>query len=109
MKKIFLALILSVTLVGCSKPIPKYKMDYVGQWESTEMSLSILSDRTVAYVRKSNGVRTYLNSSLKEFIGDDFVVGVLFLTTTFEVTEPPNKVNGQWQMVVDVLRLTRVN
>ena len=108
MKRIFLASLLSLALIACSNPIPESKMDYVGVWRGREMALLILPDGTVSYERLKNGGKTSVNGPLKEFIGDDFVVGVLFITTTFEVSEPPHEVNGQWQMVEDGVRLTRV-
>ena len=100
---------LVLLLLGCSKPIDESKLQYVGSWQSTEMAILILRDGSVSYQRLKKGVTTSVSGPLKEFRGDDFVVGVLFLTTTFKVTEPPHNVNGQWQMVVDGVRLTRVN
>jgi hypothetical protein len=83
-------------------------MDYVGEWRSKEMGLLILADGTVAYKRLKGGGTTSVNGPLKEFVGDDFVVGVLFMTTTFDVSEPPHEVDGMWKMTVDGVQLTRV-
>jgi hypothetical protein len=71
------------------------------------MALLITQDGSVAYKRIKKGMTTSVNGPLKEFDGDDFVVGVLFMTTTFKVSEPPHKVKGRWQMVVDGVRLTK--
>jgi len=109
MKKIFLASLFFLVLVSCSNPIPESKMDYVGVWQGRGMGLLILPDGTVSYERLKEGGKVSVNGPLKEFVGDDFVVGVLFITTTFEVSEPPHEVNGQWQMVVDGVRLNRVD
>ena len=95
-------------LSACSQPLPEDKLSYVGEWQSKEMGLLILQDGTVAYKRLKGGVSTSVNGPLKEFVGDDFKVGIWFLTTTFEVSEPPHKSNDTWQMVVDGVRLTRV-
>ncbi|MFV1980009.1 MAG: hypothetical protein ACC655_02555 [Rhodothermia bacterium] len=95
-------------LVGCSEPLPESKQDYVGDWQSKEMRLLILADGTVSYERLKNGGTTSVNGPVKEFVGDDLVVGVLFFKTTFEVTETPHEVDGRWQMVVDGVRLTRI-
>lgn len=94
-------------LTACSKPIEESRLNYVGSWQSNEMALLILQDGSVAYKRIKGGGTSSINGPLKEFDGDDFVVGVLFLTTTFKVTEPPHEVNGRWQMVVDGVRLTK--
>jgi len=82
MKKLFLASLLSVALVGCSNPVPESKMDYVGVWGGNGMALLILADGTVSYERVRGGGTTSVNGPLKEFVGDNFVVGVLFITTT---------------------------
>ena len=98
----------ALLLVGCSKPLPESKRNYTGEWQSEEMKLLILADGTVAYRRFKKGVSTSVNGPIKEFNDNNFVVGFLFLTTTFEVTEPPHEVEEQWQMVVDGVRLTRI-
>ena len=94
---------------ACSQPLPENKLSYAGEWQSKEMRLLILKDGTVAYKRIKGGGSTSVNGPIKVFDGDDFKVGVWFLTTTFEVSEPPHEINGKWQMVVDGVRLTRVN
>lgn len=94
-------------LSACSKPLPEDKLSYVGEWQSKEMGLLILQDGTVAYKRLKGGGSTSVNGPLKEFVGDNFVVGFWFMTTTFEVLEAPNQVDGKWQMVVDGVRLTK--
>lgn len=71
------------------------------------MKLLILTDGTVAYKRWKSGVTTSVNGPLKEFQGNNFVVGVGPFSTTFEVSEPPHEIDGSWQMVVDGVRLTR--
>ncbi len=98
----------TLLLAGCSKPLPDSKQNYAGDWQSKEMRLLILADGTVAYRRSRNGATTSVNGPIKEFVNGDLIVGVLFLTTTFEVTEAPHEVDGKWQMVVDGVRLTRV-
>jgi hypothetical protein len=110
MKFRFLILpVLLLLLSACAKPIEKSRLDYVGEWRSPEMALLILADGSVAYKRIKNGMTTSVNGPLKEFDGDDFIVGVGFFTTTFDVSEPPHEVEGHWQMVVDGVRLIRVD
>lgn len=106
--RMFVAVLALLLLSACSKPVPPEKMDYVGEWRSREMALLILPDGTVAYKRLKNGGTTSVNGPLKEFAGDGFVVGIGFLTTKFIVSEPPHKREGQWQMVVDGVRLSKV-
>jgi hypothetical protein len=108
MNKYFWLVAIVLLLSGCAEPIPEDRMDYVGEWRSKEMGLLILADGTVAYKRLKGGGTTSVNGPLKEFVGDDFVVGVLFMTTTFDVSEPPHEVDGMWKMTVDGVQLTRV-
>lgn len=55
----------------------------------------------------NGNVTTSVNGPLKEFVGDDFVVGVLFMTTTFNVSSPPAEIDGVWKMTVDGVELIR--
>ena len=106
--KSFLVCIMCVAgLVGCANPLPEEKLHYIGEWQSSEMGLLILADGTVAYKRLKNGGASSVNGPLKEFKGDDFIVGFSFLTTTFKVTEAPHQVDGVWTMIVDGVTLTR--
>ena len=107
MKKLVLLFLIILTISSCSKPIPVDKLSYAGEWESKEMYLLILPDGTVSYQRLKNGGTTSINAPLIEFVGEDFVVGLAFLTTTFDVTEAPHQVEGKWVMVVDGVKLTK--
>ena len=100
-------LVLLVLLSGCSDPLPKDKLHYAGKWQSKEMYVLILEDGTVAYERLKNGGTTSVNGPLKEFQGDNFVVGVGPITTIFIVSKPPHQVEGQWLMEVDGVLLKR--
>ena len=106
--KHLILIFLLLTLTACSKPIPESRLHYVGEWQSKEMSLLILEDGRVAYERVTGRSTVSIDAPLKEFVEDDFVVGVWFLTTTFDVSEPPEQVDGKWRMVVDGVRLTKV-
>jgi hypothetical protein len=107
MKKLILLFFVILTITACSKPLPDEKSSYVGEWGSKEMYLLILSDGSVAYQRLQNGGTTSITASLKEFVGDDFIVGFAFFTTTFDVTEPPHQVDGKWVMTVDGVKLIK--
>lgn len=100
-------LTLMVLLLACSKPVPADKSAYIGEWQSKEMYLLILADGTVYYERLKNGGKTSVNGPLQEFIGDDFSVGLSFLSTTFNVTEAPHLQDGRWVMVVDGVKLVK--
>lgn len=97
-----------MVLAACSKPLPEDRLEYVGDWQSKEMRLLILQDGTVSYKRLKGGGTVSVNGPLQEFAGDDFTVGLWVFKTTFKVTEPPHEVEGVWQMVVDGVRLRRV-
>jgi len=96
-----------LALSACGKPVPQDKAAYVGDWRSPAMALLITQDGSVAYRRLKGGVTTSVNGPLSGFEGDNFVVGVLFITTTFEVSKPPYQDAGKWKMVVDGVELTR--
>ena len=89
-----------------TQPLPPDKLNYEGHWETTGMELIITRDGSLAYEKVGDGgMKTSVNGPIKEFEGDDIVVGVWKLTTTFEVQKPPYKENGQWVMVVDGTKL----
>ena len=101
------AIALASALSACSKPIPPEKSAYVGDWRGTGMELSIYQDGSVEYTRVQGGARKSINMPLKEFQGDNFVVGVGPLSTTFSVSAPPHQVGVDWKMTVDGVELTK--
>lgn len=107
MKNLVIVIFAIFILASCSKPIPESKLDYVGEWESSEMYLYIGQDGTLSYQRQKNGGSTEINASVSEFIGDDFTTSILFFDTTFEVSQPPYEEFGQWYMVVDGVKLVK--
>lgn len=108
MKKTLLLFLTAFILFGCSKPVPDDKLLYVGEWVGNDTYLLILADGTVSYKRrKNNNFTTSIDAPIKEFDGDDFVVGIPFITTTFKVTQPPYKKDGSWKMVVDGVLLNK--
>lgn len=96
-----------LTLFGCAKPVPPEKDVYVGAWRSQTMALLITQDGSVSYKRLKGGVKTEINGPLQKFDGNNFHVGVAFLSTTFEVSKPPFQQDGQWKMVVDGVELSK--
>ena len=103
-----ICLLALLTLVACARPVPPEKADYVGEWTGTAMTLLINQNGTVAYRRQKNGTSTSINGPLKEFQGDDFVVGIGLIATTFVVSVPPHLEGNVWKMTVDGVELTRM-
>ena len=100
-------ILIALLLISCAEPVPPEKMNYVGEWKSKEMYLLILADGSVKYERLKGGGTTTVTGPLKEFKGDNFVVGVSFIKTTFVVSKPPYQEDGRWKMVVDGVELVR--
>jgi|GEM_PF-380833 len=100
-------------LSACGQPVPDDKAAYVGEWHAQAMDVELTKDGTVRYKRvKRNttaGTTTIsIDAPLRRFEGDNFVVGIPFLTATFEVSTPPHQEAGTWKMVVDGVELTRI-
>ncbi|NQD38462.1 hypothetical protein HPT27_15680 [Permianibacter sp. IMCC34836] len=100
-------------LTACGQPVPAEKMAYVGLWQAKNMVLVISADGSVAYKRLAGGVTTSVNGPLKAFEGDNFVVGVGPVATTFVVTAPPHPEPASaanetvWKMTVDGVELSK--
>ncbi len=97
----------ALLLAGCTKPIPPERSTYVGEWRAPQMAVVIGQDGNVVYRRAEGGATATLNGPLKEFVGDDFVVGIWPLLTTFDVTVPPREQDGVWSMTVDGVELRK--
>ena len=101
--------VLTGLLIGCNSiPIPEEKKAYVGTWKGIGFQLTIRENGGIDYRRVNGKYSTSVTGPLKNFIGDNFVVGVLFATTTFEVQHPPYREGDDWFMVVDGVELKRV-
>jgi len=107
-KRLFSVFIIVLFFISCAKPVPPEKENYVGEWQSKEIYLLILRDGSVKYKRLKGGGTTKVSGPLKEFQGDNFVVGIAFIKTTFIVSRPPYQENGVWKMVVDGVELTKI-
>ena len=110
MKRATMVFLLAATLMlsACGKPVLPEKSAYVGEWRAQAMVLLITQDGSVAYKRMKGGTTTSVNGPLRQFEGDNFVVGVPLISTTFEVSRPPYQQGGKWKMVVDGVELTKV-
>ena len=100
---------LALLLVACAKPLPADKSSYAGEWKGGSISLTITSDGRAVYERKDGSMTKKIDAPLKEFKGDNFIVGVGFMKTEFVVTAPPHEEGGVWKMAVDGIELTRVS
>jgi len=94
-------------LAACSEPVPHAKASYVGQWQGGTMALEIRRDGYVHYARRSENGTTTINAPIQRFEGDNFVVGIGPLGTTFVVSKPPHLDGATWKMTVDGVELTR--
>ena len=94
---------------GCNSiPIPDDKIAYVGTWEGIGFHLTIRENGGIDYRRVNGKYSTSITGPLRSFDGDTFVVGLLFVTTTFEVQHPPYLEGDDWYMVVDGVELKKV-
>jgi hypothetical protein len=107
MKSIFAVGLVALLLGGCAKPVPVDKVAYVGEWRERTMYLLITLDGSVRYKRLYGGVTTSIEGPLKEFRGDNFVVGFGPFNTTFVVAKPPYQDGVLWKMIVDGVTLTK--
>ena len=100
--------VLCALLAACGIAVPEDKSDYVGEWRAPDMSLLITRDGRVEYWRTEGMSKTSVSGPLQSFDGDDFTVGVGFMSTRFDVTVPPHEADGEWTMTVDGVRLRRI-
>jgi hypothetical protein len=109
MKAAIASLALAALLIaGCSgKPLPPERLDYAGEWQADTVLLVISPAGEVHYRRQDGGTKVNIDAPIKEFQGDNFLVGVGPFTTTFVVAKRPHLVDGQWRMTVDGRELTR--
>jgi hypothetical protein len=94
-------------LSACGQPVPEDKAAYVGEWRAPTMSLRLMQDGRVLYKRTQGVATTAIDAPLQRFEGNNFVVGLPFISTTFEVSKPPYQEGEMWKMVVDGVELTR--
>ena len=116
LKLFSILLIVGSFFSGCGLgEIPQEKSTYIGMWEGNlhneSMYLLIRADGSISYKRQSkdNGLThsTSINAAIKEFKGDNFIVGFLTWNTEFIVTQVPTEVNGTWTIVVDDFKLIK--
>jgi hypothetical protein len=97
----------ALLLAGCAKPLPPEKLSYIGEWRERTMYLLITADGSVRYKRVKGNTTTSIDAPVKEFQGNNIVVGIGPFSTTFVVSETPHQDGQSWIMVVDGVRLVR--
>ena len=105
-------LLVTPILTACSPstlytPLPEDKSNYAGEWNGGPTSLVITPEGRAIYQHKDGNMSKSLDAPVKEFKGDNFVVGVGFMSTEFVVSAPPHEDGGVWKMTVDGIELTR--
>ena len=109
MIRVRLLFVAALLVSACkAEPLPPDKLDYAGQWRGGGINLVITKDGGVSYDKVSGSGHVEINGPIKGFDGDDFIVGVMVVKTTFDVTAPPHQDGGAWKMTVDGVELTRV-
>lgn len=96
-------------LVACAKPVPADFANYVGHWRGDGTLLVIRADGHADYERVTGDRRISIEGSCHSFTEDGFKIGIGLLSARFEVTRPPQRVDGRWRMTVDGVELTRVD
>ena len=103
-----LCLLVVLFLAACSgQPLPSDRLNYAGQWESDTILLVITPNGEVHYRRQEGNNTVNIDAPIKEFQGDNFIVGIGPFTTTFVVSKPPSLVDGKYRMTVDGRELVR--
>lgn len=103
-----LMLFIAALLGACAEPIPPEKLAYAGEWRADNVRLIITPEGKVSYQRRDGSAKVSVDAPIQRFEGDNFVVGVGPIHTTFVVSKPPHLVDGQYRMTVDGVELTRV-
>jgi hypothetical protein len=111
MRRLLSATLLAAVLFtsACKgQPLPPDKAEFAGHWRGGGIDLVIRPDGYVTYEKAEGKGRVEVSGPLQGWIGNDFVVGVMVVKTTFKVNEPPHQVDGVWTMTVDGVPVTRV-
>ena len=101
------ALSLAMLLCACGNPVPPEKTAYVGEWRSATMALQITQDGNVRYARKDKGVSRSMKGPLQRFEGNNVIVGIGPLSSTFSVSVAPHRDGDAWKMTVEGVELTK--
>jgi hypothetical protein len=100
-------LLAATSLVGCGTPLPPDRAAYAGEWRGTGVTLSISREGSLFFEKVAGGSRYKIKGPIQGFKGDNISVGVLFITSTIDVSQPPIETNGVWTMTVEGVEVTR--
>ena len=97
-----------LVLAACGgSPLPADKAAYAGDWRAKNMRVVITREGHVSYERREGGSSKSIDAPIRRFDGDNFVVGVGPLSTTFVVSKPPWRDDALWKMTVDGVELVK--
>ncbi|EKF73828.1 hypothetical protein A11A3_11483 [Alcanivorax hongdengensis A-11-3] len=103
-----LIVLCALFLSACQRtPLPDNKLIYAGYWTADNMVLLITPAGQVEFKHLIGDVNKTIGGPLKEFDGDDIVVGFAFFTSTLHVSDVPHLDGDHWTMTVDGVTLTR--
>jgi len=105
----WLLLVACLWLVACAKPVPVDYANYVGHWRGEGTLLVIRADGHADYERVTDTGRVSIEGSSHSFTERGFKIGLGLLSADFEVSRPPQRIDGRWRMTVDGVELTRVD
>ncbi len=111
MRRLISATLLSLVLVASAckgQPLPADKAEFAGHWRGGGIDLVIQPEGHVSYEKSEGKGHVEVSGPLRGWVGNDFVVGVMVVKTTFKVNTAPHQVDGVWRMTMDGVELTRV-
>lgn len=111
LRNLAIAGLLSLSLIGCAKPLPAEKIAYAGTWTSADsrVTITISPEGRVEYSNEQPGKSSSVSAPIKSFDGDSFDAGIGPLSTEFKVTQPPKQDDqGNWFMIIDGHTLAKV-
>lgn len=92
---------LALTFSGCGKktPIPQDKKDYVGTWISGTQDTIVIRADGAGNAKVGN---TTISGGSVEFPDKNSVsIKAIGLGPTLKINQPPQEVDGKWQVVLD--------
>jgi len=92
-----------------ARAIAAHRRSFNGTWQGGGVTITIEPGGQVKYENTAGAVDKSIDAPIQDFRQDAFVVGFLWITTTFQVDEAPHEVDGVWRMTLDGVALERVS